>query len=138
MMKQTYLLLVFYLLLTACEKDQSLRNFEGNYNGIFNASSYGLKINAPTEIAFANGRFTVNEGYKLGSGTYKIISNNVVEFKDENYWTAEFDWALLLSGEYDYKINGNNLVLTKRITKSSCFLCKETNNNSYQYKLKKK
>lgn len=137
-MKQTYLLLVFYLLITACEKDQSLSNFEGSYNGIFNASSYGLKINTPTEIAFANGRFTVNEGYKMGSGTYKIISNGVVEFSDENFWTAEFDWALLLNGEYDYKINGNNLVLTKRIKASSCLLCKETNNNSYQYKLKKK
>ena len=61
-----------------------------------------------------------------GSGTYEMKGSKIT-FSDTNIWLANFDWNLILSGEYDYLINGNELTIS-------------ANKNSvgfYKYELKK-
>ena len=48
-----------------------------------------------------------------GSGTFAIRDNTII-FHDENMWTADFDWNLILKGEYHYILYGKNLKLTMR------------------------
>lgn len=48
-----------------------------------------------------------------GSGTFTIRDNTII-FHDENMWTADFDWNLILKGEYNYTLDGKNLKLSMR------------------------
>lgn len=48
-----------------------------------------------------------------GSGTFAIRDNTII-FHDENMWTADFDWNLILQGEYHYTYDGRNLKLSMR------------------------
>ena len=125
------------MLCWGCKKNNTSNELSGRYSGMFTAYAGSNEINAPTEITLSEGRFQVNKGYKLGSGSYIVKNSSEIEFKDENIWTTEFDWALILSGNYKYKIEGGELILTKIINGGSCFLCKDLANNRYQYKLKK-
>lgn len=34
-----------------------------------------------------------------------------MSFTDENAWTADFDWNLILNGIYDYSFDGKRLLL---------------------------
>ena len=47
-----------------------------------------------------------------GTGKYKI-KNDKITFNDENGWTADFDWNLILNGEYDYNSKGKTLKIWK-------------------------
>ena len=48
-----------------------------------------------------------------GSGTFTRGEKTII-FHDENMWTADFDWNLILKDEYNYALEGKNLKLTKR------------------------
>ena len=60
-----------------------------------------------------NGRFSgsADSVARIGSGSYDINSGEI-EFVDENFWTADFDWSLILSGTWEFEKNGRELVLT--------------------------
>jgi len=45
-----------------------------------------------------------------GGGKYSIIDDKMV-LNDTSYHTAEFDWTLILNGEFDYWFDGKNLRL---------------------------
>jgi hypothetical protein len=47
-----------------------------------------------------------------GSGTFSVGQNEIV-FQDENMWTADFDWNLILNGSYTLAQKGDTLSLTK-------------------------
>ncbi|MDR6561556.1 MULTISPECIES: hypothetical protein [unclassified Arcicella] len=46
-----------------------------------------------------------------GSGTFSS-DNNKITFNDENAWTAEFDWGLILQGTYNYTFDGKKLQMS--------------------------
>lgn len=48
----------------------------------------------------------------LCSGTYKK-SGNTISFGNACPWTAEFDWTLILSGDYEVKQKGDSLQIIK-------------------------
>ena len=136
-MKNFYFLTIF-LLFASCKKERETISFEGTYTGVFKAYSGSREINVPTEILFTKENFEVKTGYKAGSGNYSILNKNEAEFQDINTWTADFDWALILTGNYQYEIKGDSLILTKYKYGGSCDLCQDVVRNSYQYRLKKK
>lgn len=47
-----------------------------------------------------------------GSGTFSIAQNEVI-FEDENMWTADFDWHLILNGTYNLSQKGDTLSIVK-------------------------
>lgn len=121
------------IIFTGCKKDRVTAEFKGTYTGRFTAYRTN-QIVSDTEIAFSGNRFEFKKGFKGGSGTFKVLNETRVEFEDENFWTAEFDWALILSGDYKYEIKGDSLILTREVPQSNSV---NYRNYLYQYRLKK-
>ncbi|KAA8484421.1 hypothetical protein BDE36_1593 [Arcticibacter tournemirensis] len=132
MRRKACLLIFFSFLINSCKRD-GVFNPEGTYKGRFiytiAISSSGPTI-APASIRFENETFTSTAGQNRipagGSGTFKI-NGRQIEFADTNAWTADFNWALILSGKYAYKTRADSLFLTRRTN----------DGNTYEYRLKR-
>jgi len=97
---------------------------DGIYTGIFNVTYFSyfsdipeswVKRSGETTLELKNGKYTCmgnsNRIPAGGSGTYSINDNKIV-FKDENWWTADFDWYLVLNGAYYYQYDGSKLKIS--------------------------
>lgn len=49
----------------------------------------------------------------LCQGGYSSTVEGDISFANECVWTANFDWTLILNGEYDFVMNGRDIELTK-------------------------
>ena len=114
-MKAKFLFLSLIILSTfGCNKedDNIETSIDGNYIGIFERSGNTSNV----ELTFNNGIWTgESETVKfpaLCNGTYSD-SGNVMTFENSCTWTAEFDWTLILGGDWSYTFNGNLLIMTK-------------------------
>lgn len=112
-MKSKVLIFVSILLMLFACNDDAINNhrIDGDYIGTFEKNGE----NSAITLKFDNGTFTgtseIQKFPAICKGTY-VISNNLVNFKNECVWTAEFDWSLILSGEWNYNLEGKDLVLT--------------------------
>jgi hypothetical protein len=81
------------------------------------SSSVAPAPSGPVEVNFSSDSYqsTGNSNYipAGGSGTFHILENKNIEFKNTNMWTANFDWNLILNGTYTYKLKGDSLILSK-------------------------
>jgi len=88
---------------------------EGTYSGTFTVTYSSGKKTGTTTLKLENGKYicTGNPDFipAGGSGTYSINNDKIV-FVDENFWTANFDWNLILTGEYNYTFNGKKLKIS--------------------------
>jgi len=108
-MKQTiktfFALVVFTLL--GCDNDtpNAISTLEGTYTGNFTVVyENGSEYSNPVIVTFESGSYTSSDGENRvpagGSGTYEI-EEGIISFTDDSFWTAEFDWNLVLHGEYN-------------------------------------
>jgi hypothetical protein len=81
-----------------------------------------LLILSPTFVSTGNKK-RIPAG---GSGTFTVSGNKIV-FHEENMWTADFDWNLIMNGEFDFTYDGKRLCLIA-----------ERANGRYEYVLVKK
>lgn len=100
----------------SCSSDDVPKELEGTYEGIFTVEyNDGESISNPVEVSLINGKFTSSTGPNRypagGNGTYEVESASIT-FVDEGFWTADFDWNLILNGNYSYSFSGSELVLT--------------------------
>jgi hypothetical protein len=117
-----------------CSKEAANQNLylEGSYSGKFivNYKNQDQSFTGDVTVRFKADSFfcTANKNRfpAGGSGTYEINGDQII-FKDKNFWTADFDWALILNHNYTYLVDGKDLTLTKA----------PYQNNSYIYKLTK-
>lgn len=106
--------------LTGCE-EEILTKFTGKYAGIFICSNSGssTRPSGPASITFDGNTYTSTGNEDRipagGSGNFEILNSQSVRFRDHNLWTADFDWGLILNGEYNYKAEGDSLFLAKYI-----------------------
>ncbi|GAA0760784.1 hypothetical protein [Psychroflexus lacisalsi] len=114
-----FLIVILSLNFTSCNNDDDNRenlNLNGTYTGTFTVEYLnGDTFSNPVTVTFSkeNYQSSGNDDYfpAGGSGTYdKTIST--IEFNDINYWTANFDAHLILGGEYEYSLNGNELIIS--------------------------
>jgi hypothetical protein len=89
----------------------------GTYSGTF-IVNYGSGIQEgpfQLEIKDNSYRCSGNENRLPagGSGTFSFGQNEIV-FQDENMWTADFDWNLILNGSYSLVQMDDTLSLTKK------------------------
>lgn len=49
------------------------------------------------------------------SGTFEFNTSSI-EFHDFNYWTANFDFNLILAGEFECSTNSNKLIISANRT----------------------
>jgi len=130
MMRNLLYLFILSLCFLSCKKDNSTQQLSGDYSGTFRTLAQGkLMLTQAFDVSLTEDRFKVTKGFKMGSGSYQIGSNNQAVFQDENPWTADFNWNLLLSGNYTYQIKGDSLILTKIFEPSGSL--------ASQYRLKK-
>lgn len=108
------------LILGSCESDKTndLKIPDGTFIGTFQRQSVfgGEGDIANITITFSSYSWT-GESDKakypaLCHGKYKLEDENII-FTNECMWTADFDWTLILSGEYSYSLDGNLLQMTR-------------------------
>ncbi len=132
-MKKLVYLAALIFLFSACKKED-YEHLSGNYSGTFRIMINQKMVMSDFDLSLNATQFRVTKGYKKGSGTYSSNQKNELVFVDQNMWTADFDWNLLLSGTYTSEIKGDSLILTKYLPTNplSSQLV-----NYYQYRLKK-
>lgn len=99
----------------------------GNYAGKFIVRYDSATLSGETTLRISDGQYTSDGNDNRipagGSGTYMLAGEKII-FRDENMWTADFDWNMILNGEYKYSLRGKQLELTRA-----------TNRTSYRYVL---
>jgi len=137
------LIIVALISLSAgCSDKLSVNTFNGTYAGEFfyvePEKRLENKVSAPAAVTFSGENFSsVGNENRLpagGSGRFDVLKNNLVNFNDENIWTANFDWGLILSGKYNYELKGDSLILTRY--REPCPTC-DVVSGLYQYRLKR-
>jgi hypothetical protein len=132
-MKKPVLAMIIFSLtifLSSCDKtDRGIK--EGIYKGIFSAVNSSGTEKWQTTIELNNGKYFClsdsNEMPACGSGTYTFDKKKII-FNDENFWTANFDWNLILNGEYQYTFDGEKLEISsdkKKVGKYVYYLEKQ-------------
>lgn len=116
-MRTNFLILTFILmatLLLSCNKDE-LNITDGTYKGTFTVTYSSGKKTGQTTLNLNNGKFSCSGNSNRvpagGSGTFSL-DNNKITFNDENFWSADFDWNLILNGQYDYTFNGKKIKIS--------------------------
>ena len=90
----------------------------GNYEGTFTKDCADCTTETSrVKINFDNSQFSgeTDNGHKLpaiGKGVY-TIDRSKIDFNNASFWTADFDWRLILKGEYRYELAGDVLRLEK-------------------------
>lgn len=99
----------------------------GIYSGRFTVQYDSSKLSGETTLRLSNEKYdcdgNANRVPAGGSGIY-VVDGETIIFRDDNMWTADFDWNLILKGEYKYSIRGKQLELTR-----------VANGTSYKYEL---
>lgn len=128
-MKKLFYLSLLSLCFLSCKKDKNTQPLNGQYTGTFRTLSEGKLVITAFNVSLRGDQFKVTKGDKMGSGLYEIGVNNQVVFRDQQPWNLEFDWNLILSGDYTYQIKADSLILTKNLNPGWP--------KEYQYRLKK-
>lgn len=116
-MKMKFFGIVFFIsgvfTLAGCDK-QRMKTEEGTYTGTFTVTYENGVKSGTTTLKLKDGKFSCQGNPDRipagGSGTYQI-KGNTVEFTDINFWTADFDWNLILNGNYEYSFDGKKMVI---------------------------
>lgn len=113
---RTLILLTSILIFIGCNSNEPngtlTQNISGNYIGVFERN--GLSSNV--QLNLNNGTFigtsSIPRFPALCNGTY-FTFNDIITFENNCTWTADFDWTLILSGEWNFNNSSNILILTK-------------------------
>ena len=100
----------------SCEDSDNVTMEEGTYKGQFyRADPVADYPAANVTITFSNGRFegtsSTPKAPGICKGTY-TVNGDVATFKDECYWTADFDWTFILSGDFRVRATRDSLIMT--------------------------
>lgn len=129
-----FLFLILPFAFSGCSKtDKKISVLTGIYSGTFYRhlllSSLSPAGSGSVTVTFSENNYTCTANPNRipagGSGNYQI-SNQEVQFKDTNIWTADFDWGLILNGTYTVERKSDSLILTKI-----------TSTTLYEYRLKR-
>jgi hypothetical protein len=110
-------LLLFFICATGCADHDLNGSLNGNYTGTF----YRVRDNVKGETAnvtltFSNHEYTGTSSIvkypALCRGTFAERSG-LVNFTNSCMWTAEFDWTLILNGEFKVVYKVDEVVLSK-------------------------
>lgn len=129
-MTRHFLAIIILFGLISCN-DQNItpNNIEGAYEGTFSVIHPDDQQSNVVTLEFDNGTFkgeSTNPNHPaLGTGAFRLKGSGIT-FTNASFWTANFDWNLILEGEFIIESNGNQLQLTKTI-----------NQTTYKYNLTK-
>jgi len=109
---------IFLLLAVACKQTTlPAPSLNGTYTGTFQRQSGGSGQISQVSIVFSNGKWTgTSQTPKypaLCNGTYQINGINRILFTNSCFWTADFDWSLILSQQYELNMIGNDVKMVR-------------------------
>lgn len=114
-------LFVFVLIMIACKDDDfSTLIVDGTYYGTFTIiESSGQTQSSYVTFIFSNNKYSCLPQKKylppVGAGAF-TTNGNMITLTDTAIHTAEFDWTLILNGDFEYSYNGNTLTLRQSDT----------------------
>ena len=121
-MKNLLLLLLLSFLSFSClekEEEAAAALPDGTYTGTFtrtnNVADETPKVAKVTLVVKGNtfsGSSDTPYYPAIGSGSYKINGAEAT-FEDENFWTANFDWTLILKGTFSLQNTNGAITLTR-------------------------
>jgi hypothetical protein len=124
-MRLATIYLVIIVLLASCDSSESLSGLErvsrkplqGTFSGqFFRSGPSALATRSNVSLTFEGNEFSGQSDTPkypgICHGTYTYSENTIV-FSNKCFWTAEFDWTLILGGEFNVEINGDSLILSK-------------------------
>ncbi|ALI99716.1 hypothetical protein [Rufibacter tibetensis] len=119
-MKNKLLILLLMFLSFSCfdKEDAPTMLPEGTYTGIFMRSSptadyTSANVTLTLEGNSFSGTSDTRKYPAIGKGTYKVEGDEIT-FDDQSFWTAEFDWSLILDGTFSISTANNQVILTKK------------------------
>jgi len=114
-----FILIAFAIGFSGCEKSNNTKTGipAGTYYGTFQRiTASGDAMVSNVSISFGegkwNGQTDIEKYPALCHGSYEFKNDKVI-FTNECAWTADFDWSLILSGEYSFSFNDSCLTITK-------------------------
>ncbi|QXU40033.1 hypothetical protein [Pedobacter sp. D749] len=127
-MKAQICIFLFALILSlGCKKPTTVDVLlDGNYTGVLviTNSVKSVPVTRPISVSLKDGKFNIVPSADLkpsgGKGTY-TFKNGIGYFTDEDIWTADFDWNMILNGEYNIRSSGVDLTLRKRFNAKTDF-----------------
>ena len=121
-------ILALMILISSCKKDneENANGFiipEGTYSGTFQRQVSGIGRISNVTLTFERNGWTGQSQYGTypalcPRGTYKMDSTGQITFESFCVWTADFDWTLILAGEWKLIVNNNNIEFSKEYTSS--------------------
>ena len=104
------------LVIGGCQKSTPLPELDGTYTGTFQREPGGQI--AQVSLLFSgkeySGTSQIRKYPALCTGTYEVTSDNKIKFTNDCIWTAEFDWTLILSGEYNLRVKGDTVEMVRQ------------------------
>ena len=120
-MKRPYFIIltlfISTIMLSCNEEEMNTIEWEGTYEGTFTVEylASGDTFTNPVTVNFSGNRYSSSTGDNRfpagGNGTF-VLDNNSVTFNDENFWTADFDWNLILNGNYTITESETSITLS--------------------------
>lgn len=98
----------------SCKKEETQiqTNLNGTYIGIFERKGESANVELTFKDGSFNGKSEKANFPAICNGTYTISGNNIT-FTDSCFWTANFDWTLILKDHWEFNLNNKALILTK-------------------------
>ena len=119
-MKKVFILFIVIIpWVSGCEKAKNTKPgiHEGTYTGTFQRIiPTGDAMISNVMVSFFkgkwNGQSDIPEYPALCNGSFSSKTDKLI-FENDCAWTADFDWSLILSGEYNFEMNGDSLIILK-------------------------
>jgi hypothetical protein len=117
-MKTFGVLLVCLAPLVSCHDDHNgVPKLEGRFEGTFYRVSAGVKeITSDVMLEFNGDSFEGSSSIvkypAIGRGNISLAGSRI-NFTNVSPWTAEFDWSLILQGEFKITSSGEEITMVK-------------------------
>lgn len=110
---KTLFLIILALTILGCNTADEItpQNVAGDYTGVFQRGQNTSNVTLTLQGGNWSGESEFEKFPALCSGTYTLSDDNIT-FVNACIWTAEFDWSLILSGQWKCKWKDNSLVIT--------------------------
>ncbi len=110
------IILSFVIILgLGCSKSTTNHNvLEGTYKGTFKRNTSSVVSNVTINLSGINfsGTSDVSRYPAISMGNYQLL-NDTIQFNDASIWTADFDWRLILNGEYKITRKDDSLFISR-------------------------
>ncbi|PWJ42682.1 hypothetical protein [Sediminitomix flava] len=113
--KSLFIISICILLFACEEKSKQQPITEGTYIGTFSRNGTYSNVSLTLRGGEFSGESDLLKFPAICVGRYIVRDNSIIEFIDDCVWTADFDWRLILYGEWKYSYENDILIIVNSI-----------------------